>query len=217
MFGLSFIGIFVIIIFDTVFAFMSFTTVLIVLVFLLLSLFLWLHFYNFGRGMKKLESVISQENIELKFVDFLRFIFRVKKGIKFYELSFYPAIDFYTLSNLPLYFVWYYFPDHYQIKREIPLERFTISENLRSTIENIRISLFFFKKKPKIKLAEHIYEKAPHLLEEANKIESLRYVSLIGSSGRVWATALLDYQVFSKEFSKIMDILDKVVEIYENK
>ena len=166
--------------------------------------------------MKKLESVISQENIELKSVDFLRFIFRVKKDIKFYELSFYPAIDFYTLSNLPLYFVWYYFPDHYQIKREIALERFTISENLRSTIENIGIRFLFFKKKPKIKLAEHIYEKAPHLLEEANEIESLRYISLIGSSGRIWVTALLDYQALSKEFSKIMDLLDKIVEIYEN-
>jgi len=206
MFFLSFLGIFFLMIVNAP---------LFIFVMLLICFSLWLHFYNFGRGMKKLESMISKKDIELNSINFLKFCLKIIKNTKIYELSFFPAYDFFVPESLG--YPGSHIPDHYQIKREVPLERFSISENLRSTIENIRIRLLFFRKRPKMKLAEYIHEKAPHLLEEANRVTNLHYISLMGASGKIWAVVLLDYNALPHEFLETIDLIDKIAEVYENK
>jgi len=206
MFSLSFLGIFLL---------MVINAPLPIFVILLASFSLWLHFYNFGRGMEKLNLVISRDDIGLNSINFLKFSLKIIKNTKIYELSFFPAYDFFIFESLG--YPGSHIPDHYQIKREVPIERFTISENLRSTIENIRIRFLFFKMKPKMKLAEHIYEKVPHLLKEANRVTNLHYISLMGASGKVWIVALLDYNALPHEFLKTIDLIDNIAEVYENK
>ena len=215
MISLSLIGILVCIAYEIILS----------IVLLFLALFVWPHFYAFGKGMKKLESVISEGGIELDSIDFLRFTCRVRRDMKEYKLSFYRSTKAYAVPDTDpsLAFIWFSIPDHYQIRRKISLEPSSVSEDLRSVLENIRKRFLFFKRKSKMKLAGHIYENNPDLLERAKTIKNLHYISymrslpIIRGSGEVWIIALLDEQAEPKEFLQAMDLIDTIVERYEKK